>query len=43
MKILKLVGQIIQKIPVVLNRAINHWNAEIIEFHLDLERRRWRI
>ena len=25
------------KNPIVLNRAINHWNAEIIEFHLDLD------
>ena len=25
------------KNPVVLHRAINHWNAQIIEFHLDLD------
>ncbi len=25
------------KNPDVLNRAINHWNAELIEFHLDLD------
>tara|TARA_Y100001968_G_C19375867_1_gene727615 strand:- start:1127 stop:1582 length:456 start_codon:yes stop_codon:yes gene_type:complete len=23
--------------PIVLNRAINHWGASIVEFHLDLE------
>tara|TARA_B100000886_G_scaffold54682_1_gene33544 strand:+ start:9506 stop:10354 length:849 start_codon:yes stop_codon:yes gene_type:complete len=25
------------KNPDVLNRAINHWNAELVEFHLDLD------